>query len=32
LEFKRGQSMMASRTVREVRVFDITTSNGKGEY
>jgi hypothetical protein len=32
LEFKRGQSARASRTVREVRVLPITTSNGKGEY
>jgi hypothetical protein len=24
--------MRASRTVREVRVLPITTSNGKGEY
>jgi hypothetical protein len=32
LEFKRGQSVRASRTVRKVRVFDITASNGKGEY
>jgi hypothetical protein len=30
LEFKRKQSVRASRTVREVRVFDITASNGKG--
>jgi hypothetical protein len=29
-EFKCGQSVRASRTVREVRVFDITASNGKG--
>jgi hypothetical protein len=32
LEFKRGQSARASRTVRKVRVLPITTSNGKGEY
>jgi hypothetical protein len=32
LEFKRGQSARASRTVREVRVLPITASNGKGEY
>jgi hypothetical protein len=32
LEFKRGQSGKASRTVREVHVLPITTSNGKGEY
>jgi hypothetical protein len=32
LEFKHGQSVRTSRTVREVRVFDITASNGKGEY
>jgi hypothetical protein len=32
LYFKRGQTMRASQTVREVRVFDITASNGKGEY
>jgi hypothetical protein len=32
LEFKRVQSARASRTVREVRVFDITASNEKGEY
>jgi hypothetical protein len=32
LEFKRGQSARASQTVREVHVFPITASNGKGEY
>jgi hypothetical protein len=32
LEFKRGQSARASRTVREVCVLPITTSNGKGEH
>jgi hypothetical protein len=32
LEFKCGQSVRASRTVREVRVFDIAVINGKGEY
>jgi hypothetical protein len=32
LEFKRGQSVRPYRTVREVRVFDITASNGKEEY
>jgi hypothetical protein len=32
LEFKRGQSARASRTVREVRVLPITASNGKGGY
>jgi hypothetical protein len=32
LEFKRGQSARASRTVREVRVFHIMASNGKREY
>jgi hypothetical protein len=32
LEFKCGQSMRASRTVREVCVFYITVSNGMGEY
>jgi hypothetical protein len=32
LEFKRGQSARASRTVREVRVLPLTASNGKGEY
>jgi hypothetical protein len=30
LEFKCGQSVRALRTVREVRVFDITACNGKG--
>jgi hypothetical protein len=29
---KRGQSVRASQTVREVRIFPITASNGKGEY
>jgi hypothetical protein len=32
LEFKCGQSARTSRTFREVRVFHITASNGKGEY
>jgi hypothetical protein len=32
LEFKRGQSVRPSRTVREGCVFDITTSNRKGDY
>jgi hypothetical protein len=32
LEFKRGQSARASRTVREARVLSLTASNGKGEY
>jgi hypothetical protein len=32
LEFNRGLSMRPSQTVHEVRVFDITASNGKGEY
>jgi hypothetical protein len=32
LEFKRGQSARASRTVRKVRVLSITASNEKGEY
>jgi hypothetical protein len=32
LEFKHGQSGRASRTIREVRVFPITASNGKGEH
>jgi hypothetical protein len=32
LEFKRGQSVKASRTVCEVRVLPLTASNGKGEY
>jgi hypothetical protein len=32
LEFKRGQSVRASRRVREVHIFDITASNEKGEY
>jgi hypothetical protein len=32
VEFKRGQSVRSSRTVCEVRIFDITASNGKGEY
>jgi hypothetical protein len=32
LEFKRGQSARASRTVREVRVLSLTASNGRGEY
>jgi hypothetical protein len=32
LEFKRGRSARASRTVREVRFLPITASNGKGEY
>jgi hypothetical protein len=32
LEFKRGQSARASRTVREARVLCLTASNGKGEY
>jgi hypothetical protein len=32
LEFKRGQSAKASRTVREARVLSLTASNGKGEY
>jgi hypothetical protein len=32
LEFKRGQSVGASRTILEVRVFHITASNGKREY
>jgi hypothetical protein len=32
LEFKRGQSARASRTVREVCVLSLTASNGKGEY
>jgi hypothetical protein len=30
LELKRGQSARASQTVREVRVFHITASNGRG--
>jgi hypothetical protein len=32
LEFKRGQSARASRTVREVHILPLTASNGKGEY
>jgi hypothetical protein len=32
LEFKCGQSVRASRIVREVRIFDITASNGMGEF
>jgi hypothetical protein len=32
LKFKCGQSVRASRTVREVPVFDITASNGMEEY
>jgi hypothetical protein len=32
LEFKRGQSARASRTVREAHVLFLTASNGKGEY
>jgi hypothetical protein len=31
LEFKRGQSAWTSRTVREVRVLLLTTSNGKAD-
>jgi hypothetical protein len=32
LEFKRGQFVRVSRTVREVRVLPLTASKGKGEY
>jgi hypothetical protein len=32
LEFKRGPSARASRTVREARVLCLTASSGKGEY
>jgi hypothetical protein len=32
LEFKRGQSVRESQTVREVRVFVIMASNKKREY
>jgi hypothetical protein len=32
LEFKRGQFVRPSRTVREVHIFDIMASNWKGEY
>jgi hypothetical protein len=32
LEFKRGEFVRPLWTVHEVRVFDITASNEKGEY